>query len=69
VLCVYKEVGTLNDTPDINRASATISYDEKSGIQALKNIVPQRHRFLANIHISDEIMNTSDWEHYRFWLE
>ena len=41
VLCVYKEVGALNDTPDINRASTTISYDEKPGIQAIKNIAQQ----------------------------
>ncbi len=37
VLCVYKEVEMLNaDTCD--RSSVTVSYDEKPGIQALKNI-------------------------------
>jgi transposase len=37
VLCVYKEVEMLNaDT--CNRSSVTVSYDEKPGIQALKNI-------------------------------
>jgi len=41
VLCVYKEVGVLNDTPGMNRTSTTISYDEKPGIQAIKNIAPQ----------------------------
>jgi len=41
VLCVYKEVGALNDAPDANRTSTTISYDEKPGIQAIKNIAPQ----------------------------
>jgi len=41
VLCVYKEVGVLNDAPDTNRISTTISYDEKPGIQAIKNIAPQ----------------------------
>jgi transposase len=37
VLCVYKEVEMLNAT-DSARSSVTVSYDEKPGIQALKNI-------------------------------
>jgi transposase len=40
VLCVYQEVGSdiENESP---RNKATVSYDEKPGIQALKNIAPQ----------------------------
>ena len=43
VLCVYKEVQLINETPNIEqkRNSVTISYDEKPGIQATKNIAPQ----------------------------
>lgn len=37
VLCVYKEVEMLNAT-DSARSCVTVSYDEKPGIQALKNI-------------------------------
>ena len=37
VLCVYKEVEMLN-ADDCDRSSVTVSYDEKPGIQALKNI-------------------------------
>jgi transposase len=39
VLCVYKEVEMLNSTEG-DRTSVTVSYDEKPGIQALKNIAP-----------------------------
>ena len=39
VLCVYKEVEILN-ADDCERSSVTVSYDEKPGIQALKNMVP-----------------------------
>lgn len=41
VLCVYKEVEMINagELPAAKRA--TISYDEKPGIQAIKNIAPQ----------------------------
>lgn len=40
VLCVYQEVNAdmENESP---RHKATVSYDEKPGIQALKNIAPQ----------------------------
>jgi len=37
VLCVYKEVEMLN-ADACDRSSVTVSYDEKPGIQALKNI-------------------------------
>jgi len=37
VLCVYKEVEMLNAS-DSTRSTVTVSYDEKPGIQALKNI-------------------------------
>lgn len=40
VLCVYKEVQILN-TSGGDRTSVTVSYDEKSGIQALKNIAAE----------------------------
>jgi transposase len=43
VLCVYKDVDLINraaDPPD-NRESVTLSYDEKPGIQAIKNIAAQ----------------------------
>ena len=40
VLYVYKEVQLLNEQPlSAERNSTTISYDEKPGIQAIKNIV------------------------------
>ena len=40
VLCVYKEVQILN-TSGGDRTSVTVSYDEKSGIQAIKNIAAE----------------------------
>lgn len=41
VLYVYKDVEILNQSADIVRESTTISYDEKPGIQAIKNIAAQ----------------------------
>ena len=42
VLQVYKEIALINEgPPDENRKATTISYDEKPGIQAIKNIAPQ----------------------------
>ena len=41
VLYVYKYVEILNQSADIARESTTISYDEKPGIQAIKNIAAQ----------------------------
>jgi len=40
VLCVYKEVEMLNASKD-ERCSVTVSYDEKPGIQATKNIAAE----------------------------
>ena len=40
VLCVYKEVEMLNAS-DCERKSTTVSYDEKPGIQAIKNIAAE----------------------------
>jgi transposase len=43
VLQVYKEISLINDKKlDLPKAT-TISYDEKPGIQAIKNIAPQLH--------------------------
>ncbi len=42
VLQVYKEIALINENPDDEeRKSTTLSYDEKPGIQAIKNIAPQ----------------------------
>lgn len=43
VLCVYKDVELINQSLDTNekRESTTVSYDEKPGIQAIKNIAAQ----------------------------
>lgn len=43
LLHVYKEIQMINETPNTEqtRKSVTISYDEKPGIQALKNLAPQ----------------------------
>jgi transposase len=42
ILQVYKEIAIINEVPqDENRKATTISYDEKPGIQAIKNIAPQ----------------------------
>ncbi len=41
VLCVYKEVEMINAEPDRERKKTTISFDEKPGIQAIKNIAAQ----------------------------
>lgn len=41
VLHVYKDVEILNQSPDEKKESTTISYDEKPGIQAIKNIAAQ----------------------------
>ena len=40
LLCVYKEVAIMNVSQKKNRKSATISYDEKPGIQAIKEVAP-----------------------------
>ena len=40
VLCVYKEVEMLNAS-DCERMFTTVPYDEKSGIQAIKNIAAE----------------------------
>lgn len=41
VLHVYKDVELLNCQPGIERETTTLSYDEKPGIQAIKNIAAQ----------------------------
>lgn len=41
VLQVYKEVEMINESNTEQRKETTISYDEKPGIQAIKNIAPQ----------------------------
>lgn len=43
VLCVYKDVEMINQSLDsaYKRESTTVSYDEKPGIQAIKNIAAQ----------------------------
>ena len=43
VLCVYKEIQIINESPnrERERKSVTISYDERPGIQAIKNLAPQ----------------------------
>lgn len=41
VLCVYKEVEMINAFPDEDRKKTTISFDEKPGIQAIRNIAAQ----------------------------
>ena len=41
VLQVYKEIALINKNPANDRKATTLSYDEKPGIQAIKNIAPQ----------------------------
>lgn len=41
VLQVYKEISLINDRKLNTPQSTTLSYDEKPGIQAIKNIAPQ----------------------------
>jgi transposase len=41
VLHVYKDVEILNQSPEIERETTTLSFDEKPGIQAIKNIAAQ----------------------------
>lgn len=41
VLHIYKEVSLINDGEVKREKQTTISYDEKPGIQAIKNIAPQ----------------------------
>jgi transposase len=41
VLHVYKEVALVNDNEACNFKQTTVSFDEKPGIQAIKNIAPQ----------------------------
>ena len=41
VLHVYKEVALVNEEHACNYKHTTVSYDEKPGIQAIKNIAPQ----------------------------
>ena len=41
VLCVYKEISMINKGEIPRSEKTTVSYDEKPGIQAIKNIAPQ----------------------------
>jgi len=41
ILHVYKEISLINDGEKQSPKQTTISYDEKPGIQAIKNIAPQ----------------------------
>ncbi|MCU0598344.1 MAG: IS630 family transposase [Desulfobacterales bacterium] len=56
ILHVYKDVEMINQTPGDERESTTLSYDEKPGIQALKNIavqlmpVPNMHPTISRDH-------------------
>jgi len=38
---VYRDVEIINCQPDRERETTTLSYDEKTGIQAIKNIATQ----------------------------
>lgn len=51
VLHVYKEVALINDGNICANKHTTVSYDEKPGIQAIKNIAPQLQP-VPNIHSS-----------------
>ena len=51
VLHVYKEVALINDNNICANKHTTVSYDEKPGIQAIKNIAPQLQP-VPNIHSS-----------------
>ena len=41
ILHVYKDVEIINQSPNDERESTTLSYDEEPGIQAIKNIAAQ----------------------------
>jgi hypothetical protein len=45
VLQVYKEIALINDGELEKPNEVTLSYDEKPGIQAIKNIAPQLQQF------------------------
>jgi transposase len=49
VLHVYKEVALINDDDLCANKHTTVSYDEKPGIQAIKNIAPQLQP-VPNVH-------------------
>ena len=51
VLHVYKEVALINDDKICANKHTTVSFDEKPGIQAIKNIAPQLQP-VPNIHSS-----------------
>jgi len=56
ILHVYKDVEIINQSPNDERESTTLSYDEKPGIQAIKNIaaqlkpVPGEHPTISRDH-------------------
>jgi transposase len=56
ILHVYKDVEIINQTPIDERETTTLSYDEKPGIQAIKNIaaqlkpVPGEHPTISRDH-------------------
>jgi transposase len=56
VLTVYKETSLYNERNEICSNKVTLSYDEKPGIQAIKNIAPQlqpvagKHKTLKRDH-------------------
>jgi|SRR6266487_633761 len=56
VLQVYKQIELTNELKLLDRAITTLSYDEKPGIQAIKNIAPQlqpvveKHQTLQRDH-------------------
>jgi len=49
VLCVYKEISMINKGEKPRAGKTTVSYDEKPGIQVIKNIAPQLQP-CANVH-------------------
>lgn len=56
VLHVYKEIAMINDEDICSYKHTTVSYDEKPGIQAIKNIAPQllpvpnKHKAIGRDH-------------------
>ena len=40
ILVVYKEINLINDKKSGDKGMITVSYDEKPGVQAIKNIAP-----------------------------
>ena len=71
---VYKQIEMQFDengdliVPDDYKLTITVSYDEKPGIQAISNTVPDFYARHQNMGKYIVMQNTNVWERSLYWL-